>query len=90
MKREWIVTMVVATLSAVSLIYVGTLALCALRGIAPPEAVYTGLKEIALVALGSLSSLLVQTRSEPSGPTETKIVNKPSQPIPTTDTDVPH
>lgn len=80
MNRAWIVTLVVGTLAAVVVLYMVTLMTCAICGIVPPDAIPADMKELGLVALGALSSLLAKTSETPQ---ETKIVNTPEQPVPT-------
>lgn len=65
LPRDIVVFIVVGTLALVSLIYALTLASCAITGLSPQAEILNGLKEVGLVTIGALSSLLARTGSSP-------------------------
>lgn len=76
-----VVWIIVGTLAFVAATYVTTLCACAVFGINPPEKVLDNLKDVGIYALGGLSTLLAQTRSQQE-PQNVNVTNPPSQPIP--------
>lgn len=79
---------VVWTLGFVVVVYISTLAACAVLKIQPPQDVLAALKDVGLVALGGLTGLLARTSSEEQ-PVRAEITNSPANPIPTHDTPTP-
>ena len=80
-----VVFIVVSTLAAVVLIYVATLSYCAVTGEKPDPKVMEYLKDVGLVCVGTLGALLARTGRPTEEPTETRIINPPSDPVNTTE-----
>ena len=78
-----VVYMVVGTLAFAVICYALTLTHCAVYRMTPPEDVLTAFKDLAIFASGALAALLARTGSQPDEPSETKIVNKSDEPVPT-------
>lgn len=70
---------VTLSVSAVSLIFVLALAYCAVAGVSPDERVLEALKNIGLVAFGSLASLLTSVRTQPADTSTTTTVLQTSE-----------
>lgn len=80
-----VVYIVVGSLAYVLVAYATALFVAALRAhdVPVPEIVLTHFKEIAIFAGGAVAGVLARTSNQPDEPSETKIVNKPSEPVPT-------
>ena len=84
--RPLIITLIiVGTIAFVAILYSITLATATLRSITPKPEMLSALKDIGLVALGALSSMLARTSSHSpdDSPEKVEVVNKPSDPVPT-------
>ena len=80
-----VVYMVVGTLAFAVILYAVTLTLCAYHATTPPEDVLTAFKDLAIFASGALAALLARTGSHPEEPQDVNVINKPNEPVPTTD-----
>lgn len=81
-----LIYVVVGSIAGLASIYVLTMAVCIVLKIEPTGSVIQAFNHSGDILLGALIGVLVNTRSQPAEPTETKIVNPPNQPIPTTET----
>lgn len=72
---------VVSTIALLSAVYIGTLAYLTVMGINPGD-VLKDFTNAGNVIVGALIGLLINTRSQPSEPTPTTIVNDSSKPVP--------
>lgn len=83
-----IVLIVVGSLALMALTYFITLAICIMNQIPIEQGLLSNFKDTALIALGALTGVLVNTRSEqpkPPDPVPTTIMNTPNQPVPVTE-----
>lgn len=78
-----VVYIVVGTLAFALIAYAFTLAICALRGVTPPDDVLAAFKDLGIFASGALASLLSRTGQTPEAPIPTTIVNKETDSVPT-------
>lgn len=78
-----IIFLVIGLLGTLALICLGTLCYCAITGVQMQESLLTALIGMAGGLIGSLSSLLVNTRNQPADPTPAIVANKPDNPVPT-------
>lgn len=78
---------IVGTLSFTVLLYIITLGICATQNIDPPADVLSNLKDVGLVALGALGSMLNRTRYDTAlGPVRVTPVNTPETALNVQDT----
>lgn len=77
-----IIFLVIALLGILSIITLGTLSYCAITGAQIQESLLTALIGIGGGLVGSLSSLLVNTRNQPTEPTPVAVTNEPVQVTP--------
>jgi hypothetical protein len=80
MPNPKVVFIVVGTLAAAVLVYVGTLSACALLGMKPDPKVIEYLKDIGLLCAGAISGILSRT-GQAEKPVETKSVNTAQDPV---------
>jgi hypothetical protein len=55
---------VVGTLSFLSIIYFASLSYCVIMGISPPDTIMRSMEAAGIYALGALSGVLVNTRTQ--------------------------
>jgi hypothetical protein len=87
-SHRLVVFAIVGTFAFVTITYVVTLCFCAMWGIEPPVKVSDNLKDVGLVALGALGSILSQTRSQQDAQ-NVNVVNPPEKPVQTQETSEP-
>lgn len=81
-RDQRIVFIVVGTIAFVTVLYAMTLCVCAIQGIKPPADIISNFKDVGLVALGALGSLLART-GHADQPAKTEITNTAANPVPT-------
>jgi hypothetical protein len=73
--------MIVGTFSFVTVAYFVTLCFCAMHNIEPPVKVSENLKDLGLVALGALGTILSQTRGQAESQ-NVNVTNTDRNPVP--------
>lgn len=73
-KSAPIVLIVIGTIAFVTVLYAVTLCVCAINMISPPPDIISNFKDVGLVALGALGSLLARTGHEATKQAEPQAV----------------